>query len=154
MVASWQHRQQVLLQQVVDPANLKQHLNYSSAQLNSGNKVTRVYYRVVNQGPSWRWLHLKCLVVFGNQVINNRQSQPASNISLAEGQIIFSGPWPVTLPRRAPVPGRRLCEVWRCCATRCTLWAGVSQLAHEGLVWLRYFGGKPDAEAGSTSGFY
>ncbi|KAF6251068.1 hypothetical protein COO60DRAFT_679732 [Scenedesmus sp. NREL 46B-D3] len=34
---------------------------------------------------------LKCLVVFGNQVINNRQSQPASNISLAEGQIIFSG---------------------------------------------------------------
>lgn len=58
MVASWQHRQQVLLQQVVDPANLKQHLNYSSAQLNSGNKVTRVYYRVVNQGPSWRWLHV------------------------------------------------------------------------------------------------
>jgi hypothetical protein len=62
LVPSWQSRQQVILQQVVEPANLQQHLKYNAAQQAAGNKITKVYYRVMQHGPAWHWLRVS--VVF------------------------------------------------------------------------------------------
>jgi hypothetical protein len=55
---SWQPRQQVMLQQVVDPAHLQQYMKFSAAQQAAGNKITRVHYRVMQHGPSWHWLQV------------------------------------------------------------------------------------------------
>jgi hypothetical protein len=60
---SWQHRQQVVLQQVVRPDQLKQHLpTYTPQQQQEGHRVTRVYFKVLQQGTAWQWLQVRSAV--------------------------------------------------------------------------------------------
>jgi hypothetical protein len=58
LAPGWQSRQQLILQQVVDYANMQQHCKFNTAQAAAGNKVTKVYYRVMQHGPGWHWLRV------------------------------------------------------------------------------------------------
>ncbi|WIA08649.1 hypothetical protein OEZ85_008076 [Tetradesmus obliquus] len=110
--ASWKHRQQVILQQVVKSDQLPLHLQYSSAQKAAGNKVAKVHFRVLQQGSAWKWMQdgvmsspekqlillgnltpqLKCLVVFGWQSLAPGKLPAAgTQISFMDGLFILSG---------------------------------------------------------------
>lgn len=58
MVANWAPRRQMVMQEVVPCSNLKQHVQFSPAQAQQGNKVTRVYYKVLQQHPAFNWLQV------------------------------------------------------------------------------------------------
>jgi hypothetical protein len=78
MRPTWQHRQQVILQQVVRPDELNAHIKCTAAQAQAGYKVVRVYFKVLKQGTAWRWLQVRG----GCSVSSIRPCQP--RLDLAE----------------------------------------------------------------------
>jgi hypothetical protein len=59
MMASWAHRSHIVVHQLVPHNSLKQHMQYSSQQQAAGNKVTRVYYKVLQQHAAFAWLQVR-----------------------------------------------------------------------------------------------
>jgi hypothetical protein len=89
LAPGWQSRQQVILQQVVDYANLQQHCKFNAAQAAAGNKVTKVYYRVMQHGPGWHWLRVSLKFAAGAGAFVVRQTQHVSQAVLHALVLVF-----------------------------------------------------------------
>jgi len=79
MMASWAHRPHIVVHQLVPHNSLKQHMQYSSQQQAAGNKVTRVYYKVLQQHAAFAWLQVRGRVQGQGSGFSGRvQQQPCA----------------------------------------------------------------------------